>query len=136
MKTQELENKAESTERNVSVSHDDTIQEQVSLPRTNVYASEKEIYLESELIGVNKDSLDIRLEDDLLTIYGKNTPESVEGYELKYAEFLPRSFRRQFRIEGSIDSENIKAHIKNGVLKLRVPLKEPKAKKIKIQTSE
>ena len=136
MKTQKLENKAESVDKKMSVSHDDTGQEQVSLPLTDLYANEKEIYLESELIGVNKDSLDIRLEDDLLTIYGKNTSGNVEGYELKYAEFLPRSFQRQFRIKGSIDPDKVKAHIKNGVLKLRVPFTEPEVKKIKIQASE
>ena len=103
------------------------------LPRTNVYMNEQKIYLESELTGVDKDSLDIHLKDNLLLIRGECKRRDREGYKLHYAEFQTGSFERSFKIEGPIDSDKIEAKIKNGVLKLEISFKEPLVRKVKVK---
>ena len=52
---------------------------------------------------------------------------------MQYAEFGATEYYRELRVEESVESDNIKAVIKNGLLKLTIPLKKPLVKKIQVQ---
>ena len=73
MLTKELKKKQERKEEKGCVASEET-----SLPLTNVYADEGEIHIESEIGGVDKDSLEISLENNLLTIYGSRAEQAIK----------------------------------------------------------
>ena len=132
MAVKELEKETQDQKNKVREAH--SYEKKVAVPLADVYSDDKGIYIESEMTGVNKDSLKIDFEQNLLTIEGKQSLKEAEGYELRYAEFGRVTFKRQFRIEGVFDTEKIKAQIKNGVLKVSLPFTEKKIKKIPISS--
>ncbi len=121
---------AEIIEEVNKINQGDVNEEKFLTPLADVYSNDKQLYIEIELVGVDKNSLDINLENNLLTIYSKKSEKLFDGYKLQYAEFYQVSFKRQFRIDGNINSNEIKAKIESGVLKLHIPFKKIKAKKI------
>ena len=121
---------AEIIEEVDKINQGDVNEERFSTPRADVYSNDKQIYIEMELVGVDKNSLDINLENNLLTVYSKKSEKLFDEYKLQYTEFSQVSFKRQFRIDGNINSNEIKAKIESGVLKLHIPFKKIKAKKI------
>ena len=105
----------------------------VDVPRIDAYTSDKEIYLEAEIPGVDKDSLEITVEKNTLKIRGKVEKTHLKDHELMYSEFGASEYYRELRIEESIDSDSIKAVVQNGLLKVTIPFKKPLVKKVKVQ---
>ena len=87
-----------------------------------------------ELPGVSKKNLDIDLRSDRLTVRGKKDVENREesdGYVK--VERSRGSFERSFFLGDKIDTENIKAEHRDGVLRLTLPRKREEApKKIEV----
>ena len=121
---------AEIIEEVDKINQGDVNEEKFLTPLADVYSNDKQLYIEMELVGVDKNSLDINLENNLLTVYSKKSEKLFDEYKLEYAEFSQVSFKRQFRIDGNINSNEIKAKIESGVLKLHIPFKKIKVKKI------
>jgi HSP20 family molecular chaperone IbpA len=121
-KTQEIE-KVERT-------HD----RKVFIPVVDIYETNEEIILMAEMPGVDEKSIDVTLDNDVLTIRGKAMPAVPEGYELVYSEYEVGDFERSFSINEAIDADKIDAQYHNGVLTVRLPKAEPvKAKKIEVK---
>ena len=70
---------------------------------------------------MKQDSLDITLDQNILTIHGLVEPPEFPGYSLNYAEYAVGDYRRVFALSNEIDREGIQATVKNGVLKLVLP---------------
>jgi len=88
--------------------------------------------LEVEMPGVNKDSLEISVEDNELTIIGRRSLPTVEG-TLIHHESRRENYRRAFELDPSIDADKISAKIDQGVLTLTLPKAERvKPRKIKV----
>jgi HSP20 family protein len=92
-------------------------------PRVNITADKDGYRLEAELPGVNKDGLEILLEDNELTLIGRRTSAAAAG-EVVYRESSPRDFRRVFTLDPSIDASKIEARLEDGVLRLHLPKAE------------
>jgi len=108
----------------------------VYIPAVDILESEQEIVLTADMPGVDAENLDITLEKDTLTIYGKVSPETHEGYSLVYAEYGIGDYRRMFRLSNGINREGIEATVKNGVLSLRLPKAEAaKTRKIEVKAA-
>jgi len=91
------------------------------LPPVDVFEDASGITLFADLPGVTKDSLNLQLESDSLTIEGEMRLPTPEGMESSHAEVrLPR-YRRVFSLSRELDSEQAVAEFRNGVLKLRIP---------------
>ncbi len=106
----------------------------VFIPVVDIYETNEEIILMAEMPGVDEKSIDVTLDNDVLTIRGKATPAVPEGYELVYSEYEVGDFERSFSINESIDADKIDAQYHNGVLTVRLPKAEPvKAKKIEVK---
>lgn len=103
------------------------------LPETDIYTDKDAVYLEANIPGVNKEDLEVSVEKNKLFISAKNSLSAPEGYELQYAEFRNGDYRRSFQINEDIDTDAIEASIKDGVLYLKLPFKQPIVKKIDIQ---
>ncbi|MEQ8284725.1 Hsp20/alpha crystallin family protein [Thalassospira sp.] len=104
-------------------------------PRIDVFDAEDHIELSAELPGVEQDDVDVSVLDGVLTITGekKSTRETNEGARVVERSF--GSFKRSFRLNDTIDADNITASFKNGVLLLTLPKvaeQKPEPRKIAI----
>lgn len=88
-------------------------------PAVDIYETPEELVLLADLPGVGKDQLEVRVEEDVLTIRGL-PQRSVPGEPL-WEEFELPNFFRQFELSEVIDQEKISADFKNGVLTLHLP---------------
>ena len=79
--------------------------------------------LEVEMPGVNKEGLEIAVENNELTILGRRSLPAVEG-TLVHRESRSNNFRRTFEIDPSIDTAKINAKIDQGVVTLVMPKAE------------
>jgi HSP20 family protein len=79
--------------------------------------------LQVEMPGVNKEGLEISVENNELTITGRRSLPSVDG-TLIHRESRSENFRRTFEMDPSINAEKIGAKIEQGVLSLTLPKAE------------
>ena len=104
-------------------------------PAVDIYEDDKNVVLSVELPGVDQKDLDVRVQDNHLTIKGQRKFENEEKKE-RYHRVERRygSFQRTFALPETVDDENIQAHYDKGVLKLTLPkLERPKnARVVKI----
>jgi len=85
---------------------------------------EGDVYmLNVEMPGVNKEGLEISVENNELTITGRRSLPQVEG-TLIHRESRSENFRRVFELDPSIDMSKISARIDQGVLTLTLPKAE------------
>jgi HSP20 family molecular chaperone IbpA len=104
------------------------------VPRVDIYESDGKIVLVADMPGVDEKSVDITLENNVLTISGDVEPIQSEGYDLAYAEYRVGDYQRSFSLSDQVDQENIEATLKDGVLRLSLPKAGPTTKKIAVKT--
>jgi HSP20 family protein len=108
----------------------------VFVPPIDIVETNEDIVLIADMPGVEQKSIDITVEQDVLTIEGRVEPLIPEGYDLTYCEYEIGDFQRSFTLTDTIDRDKIEAAFKNGVLKLRLPKAEPaKPKKIDVKVN-
>ena len=100
-------------------------------PAVDIYQTEDGLVLMADLPGVAQEDLQVRLEDEVLTIEGDIKEDALPGSSL-LQEYQVGSYYRQFSISERIDRNRIEATLKNGELKLMLP-KAESAKPHKIQ---
>jgi HSP20 family molecular chaperone IbpA len=99
-------------------------------PAVDIYETPEELVLMADLPGVGKDDLEVRVEEDVLTIRAV-TKHSPPG-ETIWQEFELPNYFRQFELSEAIDQDKISADFKNGVLVLHLP-KSQKARPRRIE---
>ena len=92
-------------------------------PLANILESNDGYVLEAEMPGVNKDGLDITVENGELTIVGRRATTEPRGREV-YRESRAFDYRRTFELDPSIDASKVSARIDQGVLTLQLPKAE------------
>ncbi len=92
-------------------------------PLANILETKDGYILEAEMPGVNRDGLEVAVENGELTIYGRRTVEEARGREI-YRESRAFDYRRAFELDPSIDTAKISAKIDQGVLTLHLPKAE------------
>jgi len=97
--------------------------EQFVAPSASVLEAADGCTLEVEMPGVNKEGLEISVENNELTIVGRRSLPAVEG-TLIHRESRQESYRRTFELDPSIDANKISAKIDQGVVTLMVPKAE------------
>ena len=101
-------------------------------PPVDIFDVEDGLAVIVDMPGVGKDDLDVRVENDVLTLSGK--PKSALSQPPIYTEFQLANFYRQFQLSDRVDQDKIRAEAKNGVLTLHLPRAEKaKPKKIAVQ---
>ncbi len=107
--------------------------EQFVMPAASVMEQGDSYLLQVEMPGVNKEGLDIAVENNELTITGRRSLPAVEG-TLIHRESRSENFRRAFELDPSIETAKIGAKIEQGVLTLTLPKAEQvKPRKITVQ---
>ena len=110
-----------------------TRSERLFTPAVDIYENDDHISVVADMPGVDKESVDITLENNILMIEGHVKQDPPEGYELSYSEYQVGDYQRSFRISDAIDRDKIVAKVKDGVLYVTLPKAEPaKARKIKV----
>jgi HSP20 family protein len=92
-------------------------------PLANILETSDGYVLEAEMPGVNKDGLEITVENGELIILGRRDTYQSPGTQL-YGESRKADYRRAFEIDPSIDSARITAKIDHGILTLQLPKAE------------
>lgn len=104
--------------------------ESIIVPAGKISSTKDQITLLLEMPGVDKDNLEITLENTLLQIVGKKKiPDHKNGW--LHRERKEGKYVKEYYLEEEVDQDSIKASIENGVLILTVNIKE-KAKPRKI----
>jgi HSP20 family protein len=103
-------------------------------PAVDIYETEHELVVKADLPEVNPQDLDIRVENNILTIRGERKFENkVNEENYLRVERANGSFSRSFSLANSVKSDEIKADYQNGVLTLSIPKREEaKPKQIKV----
>ena len=87
------------------------------LPKANIFSVNDNIVLAVEMPGVDKSSLDVSLDGNLLTVKGKKKSDSIsKGYTIVHQERELVEYKRTFELNTDINRDNIIAKYTNGVL--------------------
>jgi HSP20 family protein len=104
-------------------------------PAVDIYETENELVLKADVPDVDLKDIDVRVENQTLTISGErkfeqeNTGKGYHRIERSYGSFV-----RSFAVPNSFDTDKIAADFKNGVLSVSLPKKEAaKPRQIKVE---
>ena len=103
-------------------------------PSVDIYETENSIVLSAEVPGIDEKDIEIKIEDNTLTIKGERKFEK-ETKEENYhrIERSYGSFYRSFTIPRQVDQDKINAEHDNGVIRITLPKKpESKPKTVKV----
>jgi HSP20 family protein len=106
-------------------------------PAVDIYETENDLVLRADLPGIDEKDLDVRVENNMLTIRGERKFEQ-QGKEdnCLRIERTYGSFSRSFGLPNSVNREAIKAEYKNGVLTVELPKHaESKHKQVKVNVT-
>jgi HSP20 family molecular chaperone IbpA len=104
-------------------------------PRVDIYEMDDKVTVLADMPGVDESSLEITLENNVLTIKGRVESPSFENHRLAHAEYRVGDYVRSFTLSDTIDHDSIEATVKNGVLRLSLSKAEAaKARKIEVRS--
>jgi HSP20 family protein len=103
-------------------------------PAVDVYEDEHNVTLKIEVPGIDEKDIDVRVENNTLTVHGERKFEKEEKEEnYRRVERQYGSFSRTFTLPNTVDTESISADYEKGVLKIKLAKKaEAKPKQIKV----
>lgn len=99
-------------------------------PAVDIFENDEGLTLVADMPGLDDKSLDISIDQGVLTIKG-DAPTGSGDFQ--YQEFAMAGYWRQFQLSDSFDAEKAEASIKNGVMTLKIPKAEAaKPKRIEV----
>jgi HSP20 family protein len=99
------------------------------MPKTAVRQDKDGFLLVAELPGVDDQSLQVTVEDGVLQIEAANSVASPEGYTVALREISPVTYKASFELPDRVEAAGVKASLKNGLLRVRLPISEAKKPK-------
>ena len=107
-------------------------------PAVDIYEHEGNLVLKAELPGIDPKDVDVRVENNVLTLQGERKFESeVKREEYHRVERAYGTFSRSFTLPNVVDTDKIKAEFKDGLLRVVLPKREEaKPKQISIAVSK
>jgi HSP20 family protein len=107
-------------------------QEKYVTPPVDIYETAEGLVVKADLPGVAREGLDVRVENNTLTIRGK-AAHAAPGEPI-YREYGLVNFFRQFELNDRVDQHKISAELKLGVLTLNLPkAEEAKPRNIEVK---
>jgi HSP20 family protein len=106
-------------------------------PAVDIYETENELVIKADLPEISEKDLDVRVENNMLTIHGeRKSEEKVKEENYLRVERTYGSFSRSFSLPNTVDPEKIHAEYKNGVLTVEIPKRaESKPKQVKVNVT-
>ena len=110
-------------EPQVANGHERTQRQEYVAPECNIFETKDGYVLEAEMPGVNKEGLEVTLENNELTLTGHRPQENFLGQPI-FRERRLADYRRVFELDPAIDTAKISARVDQGVLTLTLPKSE------------
>ena len=105
------------------------------MPNADIFETEDALTAVLEMPGVDRDNINISVENGVLTVEGTINFGKYEGLQPVYSEYNVGPFRRSFRMSSRIDQDNISAEMSDGVITLVLPkVEEVKPRRIEVRT--
>ena len=120
--------------REVETRQESTMPARVFMPVTDIFETDQALTLTLELPGVAKDRVEVRVENDVLTIEGRIDFAPYEALRPVYTEYNIGNYTRTFQLSSKIEQDGISAALKDGVMTLVLP-KVARAKPRTIQVN-
>ena len=104
----------------------------------DIYEDEQSIQLKLEVPGIDEKDLDVKVENNVLTVSGERRFEKEEKEEnFRRVERRYGSFVRSFTLPNTVNTEDVTADYSNGVLKVKLAKRaEAKPKQIKVNIGQ
>lgn len=106
----------------------------VFTPAIDIYETEEGLMLVADLPGVTAETLDLQVQDNKLTLFGRVPPPVSDQARLVHQEYHTGDFLRSFILSDEVDHENIRATLTHGVLKVLLP-KAPRSEPRRIEVT-
>ena len=108
------------------------------VPPVDIYEDEHSIQLKLEVPGIDQKDLDVKVENNFLTVSGERKFEKEEKEEnFRRVERRYGSFTRSFTLPNTVNAEDVSANYENGILKIKLGKRaEAKPKQIKVNIGE
>jgi len=120
--------------RELEKKEESMIPARVFLPTADIYETNDALNVVLEMPGVDKNSVDIRVEDGVLKIEGRLDFSKYQGLQPLYTEYNVGHYSRSFRLSSKIDQNKIAAELNDGVLSLVLPkVEEAKPRTIQVK---
>lgn len=104
-------------------------------PPIDIFENEDGLVLRADLPGVTAEGLELQVQDNKLTLFGRVTADVPEGAKLLHQEYDVCDFLRSFILSDEVDHERIEAKLTGGVLEVLLPrLERPEPRRIHVQT--
>jgi len=109
-------------------------QEKYITPPVDIFETADGLVVKADLPGVAQEDLDVRVENNLLTIRGRAA--HIAPGDPVYREYGLVNFFRQFELNERVDQSKISAELTHGVLTLNLPkAEEAKPRKIEVKAA-
>jgi HSP20 family protein len=100
----------------------------------DIFEDAEGITLLADMPGVDKAHLNLEVANDALTVEGEVTIDMPEGMEALYADVRSTRYRRSFGLSGELETGEIDATLKDGVLRVRIPKRaEARPRRIEVR---
>jgi HSP20 family protein len=119
--------------KELATKEEKTVPARYFVPSTDIYETEDALTVVMEMPGVEKQDINVGLENDRLRVEGQIASSKYEGLEPVYTEYNVGHYARAFTLSNKIDQEKISAQVEDGVLTLTLPkVKEAQPRRIAI----
>lgn len=111
------------------------VERRVFTPPIDIYETDEGLVLCADLPGVSAESLDLQIQDNKLTLFGRVTVTAPEGGQAVHHEYEVGDFLRSFILSDDVDHDRISAKMSHGVLEVVLPrAAKGDARRIEVQT--
>jgi len=110
--------------RELEKKRETTFPARMFVPATDIFATDQALTMMIEMPGASKESVEVKVEDDILTIDGRIDFSKYDGLQALYTEYNVGNYNRTFQLSNAIEQTGIKAELTDGVMKLTLPKAE------------
>jgi HSP20 family protein len=121
--------------REVDKAEEATTPTRAFMPNADVFETEDALTVVLEMPGVDRDHMEIGIDNGVLTVEGQIDFGKYEGLRPIYGEYNVGPYRRSFRLSNRINQDRISAEMRDGVITLLLPkAEEAKPRKIEVRS--
>jgi HSP20 family protein len=102
--------------RELEKKEETTIPARIFLPAADIYETQDTLTVILEMPGVEKNNVDVRVEDSVLHVEGRLDFSKYQNLQPLYTEYNIGHYSRSFRLSSKIDQNNIRAELRDGAL--------------------
>ena len=125
---------AESPPADAATSESQPVERNVFTPPIDIFETPDGLVLRADLPGVSLDTLELQVQNNRLTLFGRVALAAPDGARLVHQEYHEGDYLRSFILSDNVDHERITAKLTSGVLEVFLP-HAPEAQARRIQVS-